>query len=694
MLLPLSFLRAQTDTLVVDTVHLVPCQQKVVTTATVIVAAGDSVTYSKVFSFNANGTPLFVVDTTVASAGTTTITDTFSFATPATYWVGYRVIRCDTSGCDTFLTPLTQVVVTPACIVPSVAYAGPGIASLNGGVQPLQYNAGNDSAEVKVYVSFGDTTFTSPFFAGSYWVTGGASTGSYNFSGYPSGYYFSYKFVITNSLGSDTTGKRWIQTLVAPAAPWVSNYPDSLIVGQDSVDAYWSLLTNGLSTTVTGQWKVNGAGVWTNLPLGIFTGNAGANAVNFSLSGLTANTTYQMRVYASNSSGSDTSLVYTVTTNPIPVMFSLSIDTSYVLNGNTEHIIGTATVPGASATAYWILTTFNDSNYVNVLSNSTLASFTGGVWQGVFDATPLTAGGHYRVSLVGVSGATIVSVGDVEYTFIFMGTPPTVDNVVFSNITPSAATATVTATTLAAGTVQVKWGTSSGNYSNTLPTQNILTGTNNKIFNFVGLPYHDTVFVQVTVLTIVSGLTDTVWTLFVTTDTSTISLSPPIISNTYTANISATSADVGCIVDGQGYVTNTTCEWGTSFGVYPNFVSSQSGGMGSSGINFSIVALPSNTQVFVRLIANNGNGADTAYFDFTTQIVGVEEETSIVVTIFPNPTTDFFYISGYEKEIQLVNMQGKVVLQARNAFDVRSIPEGVYFLIFKNEQSRKVIVQK
>lgn len=678
----------------------VPCKEQVFLADTAFVSFGDTATIFTVFSFNVNGIPLFTVDTLVV-LDTVIFADTLTLAPGATYHVGKRMIICDSTGCDTFLTVLTPVLVTPACVLPTISSVGSGIPSQNGGIQVVQYGAGNDSALISVFASPGNTNFSTPFLVDSFWVVGN-SVVNYNFTIFPQNYDFSYVFVIKNSLGSDTTNIHWMHTLGAAGSPWVGNFPDSLSIGQTTVSAYWSLLTNNLLTTVVKQWRLNGASSWLNLPAVNFPANASANAVNFSLGSLTANTSYEMRLYATNSMGSDTSGIYVFTTASTPAQFTLSADSSYVFNFNTEHIMGTVTVPGASADVYWVLTTFADVNYANVLQTSPLISFTGGIWQSTFDATPLTVGGHYRVSLVGVSGATVISVGQVEYTFYFMGTPPTVDNVVFTNITPLTAVGTVTATTLAAGTMQMKWGSISGNFPNTLPVQNLVTGTNSKVSNFVGLPYNDTVFVQIVALTTVSGLTDTAWTFFVTTDTTVIAPLFPEITQTGAISVTDSSAQVEVVVDGHGSSTSTIVEWGVNGSTYPFSAPAQGGSGGLATLYVNLANLTANTTYYVRITATSVGGVDVKYFSFSTlpAVVEIDEEDSVPkVNVYPNPTTNLIYIKGYEGLVVLMNVQGQLIAegeisQRANMFDVQNVSEGIYFLIFKTGESRKVIIER
>lgn len=101
--------------------------------------------------------------------------------------------------------------------------------------------------------------------------------------------------------------------------------------------------------------------------------------------------------------------------------------------------------------------------------------------------------------------------------------------------------------------------------------------------------------------------------------------------------------------------------------------------------------------------AIGGNSQVTNVEYKNNQIVGFNEISEIEVTLFPNPTAGFFkvHFSEVPKQIQLLDLQGKIVLDDENPslfkeYDIQSLDAGMYFLnvIGENSSSKVSIVKE
>jgi hypothetical protein len=114
-------------------------------------------------------------------------------------------------------------------------------------------------------------------------------------------------------------------------------------------------------------------------------------------------------------------------------------------------------------------------------------------------------------------------------------------------------------------------------------------------------------------------------------------------------------------------------------------------------------AIVSNTANGTYLFTpNNGLCSSLLALNFTVQeCAGVTEVEEDALSIFPNPTNDYFIVSGWSKAISnllFYATDGKLIENravsesALESFDVRSLSPGVYFFVV-GESIQKVIVQ-
>ena len=285
---------------------------------------------------------------------------------------------------------------------------GSTTATSDGGIQVTHVNSasGHHSAHVDVYVSPGDTNLTYPYLVDGFDITNYGDI-NYVFTGYPHNYYFSYKFVITNPLGSDTTIKKWCRTLPSSGSAWISD-ADSTSAGVDSIYVQNQVVTNGLTTTVVYHYGITPSGLSDSVTQ-IIAGVAGLSNVGMSIGGLLPSTTYYVHACARNSTGGTCSSVITLTTGATPVVFNVLIDTNYFLSAGTQRIHVLSAVPaGETAQVSVLVADSSDVSWAFPIYAPALVTVGEGASFLDFDVSGLASGHAYRVKAYGFSSSSVM----------------------------------------------------------------------------------------------------------------------------------------------------------------------------------------------------------------------------------------------------------------------------------------------
>jgi len=95
-------------------------------------------------------------------------------------------------------------------------------------------------------------------------------------------------------------------------------------------------------------------------------------------------------------------------------------------------------------------------------------------------------------------------------------------------------------------------------------------------------------------------------------------------------------------------------------------------------------------------IANNGIDEDCDGMDL---ISSTHELSDVVISIYPNPTSDFVFIdlsNELEYELSLFNMDGQLILNQKNTalFDMSKLPNGTYVLEVRDLNTKGRIVEQ
>jgi len=95
------------------------------------------------------------------------------------------------------------------------------------------------------------------------------------------------------------------------------------------------------------------------------------------------------------------------------------------------------------------------------------------------------------------------------------------------------------------------------------------------------------------------------------------------------------------------------------------------------------------------------SGTMGMFYQSVLQVLGVTELEKDNVKIYPNPTADFVHIKLNSKskieDAQIYDLSGKLIIQANlesEKLDLRSLPQGVYMIIFKNSDIKPIKIIK
>ncbi len=340
------------------------------------------------YNFPLPGTTM-VLDTTnsLAVADTIVLEDTVTFLVPGTYWFRYHLYNVNFGSSKNSLK--ISVYVAPPITATDVHYTQTGVPSLTGGLQPYSYDAGNDTAKMYVWVSFGDSTFGMPFLVDSFPVVGSGMS-SYNFHTFPSnGYMFSYMFVIKNTISSDTTPVAWMATLTTPGTPWGSALV-SWTTTYDSLYYHFDVVTYLTNTTATMNISTTMTGPAFATVSAFLLGTVGITGLDGAIGNLSANTPYYVWLELSPGNISPRIQVYT---QVAPVMFTVAITNTQTTTSVNE-IFGVQTTsqyPGSLMVRISPDTTDVSFSGSNVFATNT-QTFVAGLTNTLVNVSVLTGG--------------------------------------------------------------------------------------------------------------------------------------------------------------------------------------------------------------------------------------------------------------------------------------------------------------
>ena len=388
--------------------------------------------------------------------------------------------------------------------------------------------------------------------------------------------------------------------------------------------------TTGNSATSGGNITSNGGGlitargvVWSTsqnpiVSLSTKTSNGtGDGTFSSSLISLLTNTTYYIRAYATNSTGTAYGNEISFTTiNNLPVVTTNAASaitaTTVILNGNVSSG-GYGSVSLTSVTQkgiVWAKTT--NPTISSNLGNLTVGAGLGSIAVGPTGLTPGTT--YYARAYATNSNGT--SYGS-EITFVTAFAAPTISTVSISSVTTTSAFSGGTSIYDGGATVTAKgivWGTSS------LPTTSLTTKTNEGAGNtayssqLTSLTPGATYYVRAYVIT-------SYGTSYGNELSFTTKPNPPTLSTVTISSISSNTAISGGNIssNGNGNITAKGVVWSTSSAPTISLSTKTNDGTGSSNYSSSLTSLSPGITYYVRAYATNSGG--TSYgneLSFTT----------------------------------------------------------------------------
>ena len=382
---------------------------------------------------------------------------------------------------------------------------------------------------------------------------------------------------------------------------------------------------------VTARGVVWGTSTLPTISLSTRTNNGGGTgAFTSSMTGLSTNTKYYVRAYATNSAGTSYGDEVTFTTlNNLPILVTndaTSITaTTAVLNGNVTGDGGSAVTQKGIV---WAMTT--GPNLSSNLGNLTLG---GGLGTIAVVPTGLTPGATYYVKAY-ATNSNGTAYGN-EVTFKTLATNPSILTYTPSNVTGSTALAggyNIYDGGSAVTAKGVVWSTSTG------PTVALATKSNDG----TGTSSFTTTVPSLTPVTryyIRAYVTTSFNTAYGPEISFLTTANPPTLSTVAISSITSTSASSGGTItsDGLGSITAKGVVWSTSTEPTIALSTKTLNGSGSSNYTSSITGLAPVTKYYVRSYATNSGGTGYgAEVSFTTlaglAVLTTSNATSITIT--------------------------------------------------------------
>jgi hypothetical protein len=464
--------------------------------------------------------------------------------------------------------------------------------------------------------------------------------------------------------------------------------------------------TSGGNVTADGGTTVTARGVCWSTSANPTTANSkttdgtGTGTFTSSLTGLTANTLYYVRAYATNSAGTAYGAQVTFTT----LNYSLpTVTTTAVTNITTTTATSGGNVTsdgGATVTARGVCwsTSANPTTANNKTSNGTgTGSFTSSL-------TGLTANTLYYVRAYATNSTGTAYGNQVTFTTL-ANSLPTVTTAAVSNITATTAKSGGNVTAAGGSNVTARgvcWRTSPNPTTSNSHTHNG-TGTGSFTSNLTGLSPNTLYYVR-------AYATNSSGTSYGNQVTFTTLSSLPTVTTTAITNITQTTAKSGGNVTygGGSTVTSRGVCWKTS----PNPTKSNShtnNGSGTGSFTSNITGLTPNTLYYVRAYATNSYG--TTYgnqLTFTTlpnskidTLPPGGSITSGTIRLYPNPvntTLNINYVLDEASDVDISIFDARGIkfydlhkqLDAGSqtiSIDVSDLPVGLYLYISRSDNN-------
>ncbi len=661
------------------------------TTATAIIPDSTSVRVRNMWGFNPNFNPFSAtswdtITNTSALADTIVLNDTVSMPTTGNYFVRWELqVLGDTVSQYSGPMPVTVV---PVIVLPQVE-RNTNTATTTGGIQTLDYHAGFDNAQLKVLLSLGDTSFLNPVLQSGTVQLTDSGTYTYTFSGYPANYVFSYKFILSNTVGSDTTTKGWIKVLPSNAL-WVGQV-DSFGVTHNTISTRTQVICNSSQVLRTYIAYHN-----QNTPIDsvdqVVNGFGFVIATYANFAGLLPVTGYDVW---STFVGTSTVGVrrFITTTSPI-VPFTITTDSVKTVGGNVR-VYGTVTVPsGQTASVGAMRTSATDINFDFPIESPPFSStFSQGLHTFTYDFVNVPAGTPYRYKVYGLCGNDYLDndAGSILHTFVSAGDTVAPVFTMFDTVSVTTTTVSIVFTaTDSVGVISFVVTKNGAWEANLLPSQNSYTFTGltaNTTYTFTIQAYDDagnpSVLQVITVTTDVAGTSNTTATLTSITYPVCFGSQGWVLIDVYGSNFVSGAMYTADYHDGQPNDEDTVQFVSTSHvkvWIWNNYL--------YSNVEYTITNPGTNTSnSLVTSVVQCG----------TTGISEANRSNRNLLMVFPNPVVDVTTVEvAKATEYNIYSLDGSLVQMGylhlgQNTINLQSLAPGVYLMGTTSNLKTKIV---
>jgi hypothetical protein len=410
-----------------------------------------------------------------------------------------------------------------------------------------------------------------------------------------------------------------ISPTLAASAPAVSTQPATSI-GQTDARLNGIFNANGASTTVYFKYGLSSNSL--NTTTALQSVGLGSGTFSESISGLSSNTTYYFRAFATNSVGTtQATSVLSFTTQQGQIISAPTVSTASAqsVGINDATLRANYNANGASTTIYFKYgTSSNNLNQTTQITSVGLGSGTFSYAIGGLNAGTTYYFRAFATNSVGTTQATSV------LSFNTAQDPNTTSAPTVS--TQSATSVAQTSATLNANynangattTVYFKYGIASNSLTQTTALQNVGLGSGNHSYGISGLTSGTTYYFRAFATNSV-GTTQATSVLSFTTTNTQVSSSPTVSTQSATG-ISQTGATLNANYNANGASTTVYFKYGLSSNSLSTATALQTLGLGSGSATQSISNLTPNTIYYFRAFATNSVGTTqaTSILSFTT----------------------------------------------------------------------------
>jgi uncharacterized protein (TIGR02145 family) len=486
------------------------------------------------------------------------------------------------------------------------------------------------------------STSTNPTTSLSTKTTDGTGTGSFTSSlnGLTANTTYYVRAYATNSVGTAYgTQVSFTTSAVAPVVPTLTTTAVTTITQTTATSGGNISSDGGVSVTARGVCWSTSTNPTTSLSTKT-TDGTGTGAFTSSLTGLTANTTYYVRAYATNSVGTAYGTQVSFTTSSVaPVVPTLTTTAVTTITQTTATSGGNITSDGgASVTARGVCWSTSVNPTIALSTKTTDGTGTGSFTSSI---TGLTASTTYYVRAYATNSAGTAYGNQVSFTTSDVAPViPTLTTTAVTAITQTTATSGGNITSDGGASVTARgvcWSTSVN------PTISLSTkttdgsGTGSFTSSLTGLTANTTYYVR-------AYATNSVGTAYGTQVSFTTNDVPPVVptltTNAVTTITQTTATSGGNISsDGGASVTARGVCWSTSANPTTSLSTKTTDGTGTGAFTSSLTGLTANTSYYVRAYATNSVG--TVYgtqVSFTTSAVVIPTLTTTAASSITSST--------------------------------------------------------